>query len=280
MDFINVKLPGTTLHCAVAGNERDPLVILLHGFPEFWKGWEKIIQPLAERGYFVVAPDQRGYNLSSKPRWMPEYTMNHLVADVLNLATHFSKERFHLAGHDFGGLVTWAALMLHPQRIHKAVILNAPHPVPSLKALMTNGRQILKSWYIFAYQIPTLPELMIKATRYQFFTDIMRKSSLPGTFTNDDFKQYIKAWDRKGALTAMINWYRASVLFAPKYDSPWIDTPVKIIWGERDQYIDLTLAKKSAELCRNGSVDLIDATHWLLHEKPDLVTEKMHQFLQ
>ena len=144
---------GVCLHAVAAGPHDGPLVILLHGFPEFWYSWHKQIEPLANAGFRVVAPDQRGYNVSSKPTEIADYAVGNLVADVIAIADQLGREKFFLAGHDWGAAVAWATALQHPQRVKKLAILNVPHPAVFQRTLRHNPRQMLRSWYMAFFQI-------------------------------------------------------------------------------------------------------------------------------
>jgi pimeloyl-ACP methyl ester carboxylesterase len=150
---------GIRLHAVAAGARLAPLIILLHGFPEFWYGWRKQIGPLAAAGYRVVAPDQRGYNLSSKPPEVSDYAVPRLARDVLAIADQLGCERFHIAGHDWGAVIAWMVALQYPQRLHKLAIINVPHPSAMARALQTDPRQWLRSWYMLFFQLPRLPSL-------------------------------------------------------------------------------------------------------------------------
>jgi pimeloyl-ACP methyl ester carboxylesterase len=122
------KNGDVTIHAVAAGPEDGPLILLLHGFPEFWYGWHRQVEPLASAGFRVIVPDQRGYNLSSKPRDVSSYAIPELVSDVLAIADQLGQQQFFLAGHDWGAAVAWSVALLHPQRVAKLAIVNVPHP--------------------------------------------------------------------------------------------------------------------------------------------------------
>src|ERR1700681_4161265 len=139
------------LHAVAAGPKDGPVVVLLHGFPEFWYGWHRQIETLAATGFRVIVPDQRGYNLSSKPSSVAAYSLTELVSDVIAIADQLGQEKIFLAGHDWGAAVAWSAAQLHPQRIAKLVVVNVPHPSVMRKFLSTRPRQFLRSWYMFFF---------------------------------------------------------------------------------------------------------------------------------
>jgi len=168
ISFETLSTNGIHLLTALAGPKDGEPVFLLHGFPEAWFGWEAQIGPLAEAGFRVIVPDQRGYNLSDKPIGVSNYGMNILAQDILGLADALGYERFHLAGHDFGAMVSWNLAMHHPARIKRLAIANVPHPTVMQNYLPTHLSQILKSWYAFFFQLPNLPERIVKAKKLAF----------------------------------------------------------------------------------------------------------------
>jgi len=261
---------GIHLHTALAGPEDGEPLILLHGFPDAWFGWEAQIIQLAEAGFRVIVPDQRGYNLSDKPPGIASYGMDSLVNDVLGLADHFGYERFHLAGHDFGAMVCWNLAMHHPQRIERMAIANVPHPTVMGTYLRTHPAQMLKSWYAFFFQLPGLPERLVRANNWGFLL-----SAMPKDFTENQRDRYREAWSQPDAITSMINWYRASLRNLRKSThSSKIKIPTLIIWGKQDPHISYEMAQLSADLCVDSRIETFkEATHWVLHDKPVEVSQ-------
>lgn len=268
------------LHTAQAGPSDGPLVVLLHGFPEFWRGWHNQIGPLAEAGYRVLAPDQRGYNLSDRPAEVRAYRVEELAADVLGLLDALGRETCRLAGHDWGAVVAWYLALTQPQRVSKLVICNVPHPAVMLRYLRRSPAQMLKSWYIAFFQIPRLPEWMISRGDYAAGARSLRTSSRPGTFSDADIAEYKQAWKNSGGLTGMINWYRALARYSP---TPPPDSrvrmPVRILWGKQDAFLSYRMAEASAALCDQAELTFFDqATHWVQHEEAEAVTREMLAF--
>src|SRR5690348_10019785 len=210
LEHLNFHNGPIELHAVAAGREDAPVVLLLHGFPEFWYSWHRQIEPLASAGFRVIVPDQRGYNTSSKPRGISSYALSHLVSDVLAIADQLSQQRIFLAGHDWGAAVAWSVALLHPHRVSKLAILNVPHPSVMRRFLKTNRRQLRRSWYMFFFQLPWLPEAAFRAFHFRLGVRSLVRSSREGTFSPDDLEQYRAAWSQPGALTAMIHWYRAA----------------------------------------------------------------------
>src|SRR5215472_17136559 len=173
----DIRLTGVA-----AGPKAGPAVILLHGFPEFWYGWRHQIGPLAEAGFRVIAPDQRGYDTSSKPAPVAAYSVGDLTSDVVAIIDQLGRDRVHLAGHDWGAVIAWNLALGHPDRLIRLAILNVPHPTVMQRNLRTNPRQWLKSWYGLFFQVPVLPELIFSAGHYWTAKWTMLRSSRPGAF--------------------------------------------------------------------------------------------------
>ena len=278
----DVETNGVTLHVVTAGPGDGPPVVLLHGFPEFWYGWRHQIPMLAEAGYRVIALDQRGYNWSDKPPGIEAYTIDTLAADAVGLLDAFGYERARFVGHDWGAAVLWHALLAHPDRIDRAVTMNAPHPSVFRAFLSGNPRQLLNSWYVFFFQLPWLPERAWRAGEWLGLRWFIDTSNRSGTFPPAVLERYRTAWSQPGAFTAMLNWYRA--LFRGEVSNPplteEVSPPTMLVWGMEDPYLRPEMAAASIERCQNGRLErLDDATHWLHHEAPDSVGDLLTTFL-
>jgi len=268
-------------HAVAAGPKDGPVVVLLHGFPEFWYGWRRQIEPLAAAGFRVIVPDQRGYNLSSKPSRVAAYALTELVSDVIAIADQLGREKIFLAGHDWGAAVAWSAALLHPQRIAKLAVLNVPHPSVMRKYLSTRPRQFLRSWYMFFFQLPWLPEALFSAFNFRFGERALLRSSRPGTFSSEDLAQYRTAWSQPGALTGMINWYRALFRTRVKFSDKTVRVRTRILWGERDAFLLAEMARESLRYCTNAELfTFANATHWLQHEEPARISELLIDFFR
>jgi len=270
-----------SLHAVAAGPNDGPVVVLLHGFPEFSYGWRQQIEPLAATGFRVVVPDQRGYNLSSKPSGVAAYALAELVSDVIAIADQLGREKIFLAGHDWGAAVAWSAALLHPQRISKLAVLNVPHPSVMRKFLSTRPRQLLRSWYMFFFQLPWLPEIFFSAFNFRIVSRSLLRSSRPGTFSTEDLAQYRAAWSQPGALTGMINWYRALFRARVKFSDNIVRVPTRILWGDRDAFLLAEMARESLRYCTNAELfTFANATHWLQHEEAARVSELLIDFFR
>jgi pimeloyl-ACP methyl ester carboxylesterase len=280
----DLALPGdgVTLRAVRTGDPHGPLVLLLHGFPEFWYGWRHQLGPLAEAGFRVVALDQRGYNTSDKPPRIADYSLDRLAADIASAIPALGEERARVVGHDWGGVVAWWLALRHPGRVERLAILNAPHPPLMWRALRRSPRQMLRSWYIFMIQVPGLPEWMAPWWNWRAVVRAMQSSSRPGTFTPEDFDRYRSAWSQPGAYHAMLNWYRAALQARPPEPADLrIRVPTLVLWGARDKFIGRGLAEASVAQCDDGRLEFIEeATHWVQHEEPERVNRRLIEFLR
>ncbi len=260
-----------SLDVVEAGPPDGPPVVLLHGFPDFWWGWRHQIAALADAGFRVVAPDQRGYAHSDKPPGIDAYRLTHLVGDVVGLADALGLRRFALAGHDWGGVVAFATAARHPERVERLAVVNAPHPDTWAPYALRHPGQIVKSLYVGLFQVPGLPEALLRANRFGAMRRALEGSSRPGTFSAADLDRYVAAWSTPGALTAMLNWYRALRRPAPG-PLPRIEAETLIIWGVADRFLERGLAAAAARRCRSARVIDRDAGHWVLVEEPEAVS--------
>ena len=279
------------LYAAAAGPARGPLVLLLHGFPEMSYAWRRQMGPLAAAGFRVVAPDQRGYGWSSKPQGRAAYTLDLLAADMVALAQALGHERASVVGHDWGGLVAWTLATRHSAFCERVAILNAPHPATLLPEMLSRPVQVLKSAYIGLFQLPWLPETLLAAHDHRLLEKTLTEHSREGTFSAAELAVYHQAWAMPGALTAMLDWYRALTLprappssRAAASETPPVTVPVtmpvRVIWGDRDRALNASLAERAMAHCLQGEViHLEHAGHWLHHEEPERVNALLLQFL-
>jgi pimeloyl-ACP methyl ester carboxylesterase len=277
-------LAEARLHYVEAGD--GPLVVLLHGFPEFWYGWRHQIPALAAAGFRVIAPDMRGYNLSSKPPGVSAYAPRRLARDINDLIAERGASRAFLAGHDWGAAVAWIAAMAHPEVVERLAILNVPHPRRMLAALHGPGRQVARSWYVFFFQLPWLPERAVRAGDWWAFRRGFERDARPGAFTPADIDRYREAWSQPGAAAATINYYRASMRRHPSPRANGglvaVEAPTLVIWGERDRHLGPELAEPDrADVPRlERVVRLPDASHWVQHDEPERVSGLLIDFFK
>lgn len=196
---------GIQLYVAEAGDPEGEVILFLHGFPEFWYGWRRQIEFFASKGFRAMAPDQRGYNRSSKPSGVKAYAMQELTADIADLIQQVVQKKVYLVGHDWGGAVAWAMAQHYPHLLEKLIILNMPHPEVMQQNLRTNPKQLLKSWYTGFFQLPVLPEVTSSAFNFKVLERSMTSSANRGTFKEAEITRYKAAWRQPQALTAMIN---------------------------------------------------------------------------
>jgi pimeloyl-ACP methyl ester carboxylesterase len=280
IEHLHLDANGQRFYVAAAGPKDGPLVMLLHGFPEMSFGWRHQLGPLAAEGFRVVAPDQRGYGHSSKPAGVSAYALDVLAQDIVALAAALGRQSARLVGHDWGGIVAWQLLTDRPAFVERAVILNAPHPATMLPLLVRRPWQAIRSTYIGAFQLPWLPEAALRAHDHALLAQAMQRSSRPGTFSEDELRVYREAWSLDGALTGMLNWYRAIPL-APSLGNRRVASPVRVIWGDRDIALDADLADMAMGRCDQGQVfHLRGASHWLHHEETARVNDLVLRFLQ
>jgi pimeloyl-ACP methyl ester carboxylesterase len=273
---------GIELHAVLAGPEDGPLAVLLHGFPECWYSWRHQIPVLARAGYRVVAVDQRGYNLSDKPRGVRHYQVDLLAADIVTLIHSLGREAATLVAHDWGGLAAWRLAMDYPQVVDKLVILNAPHPVAMARALRRDGSQRLRSWYIFLFQLPWLPETVLTlsplgSARFAFQRTAVRRDA----FSETDLEILAAALAQPDAMRCMIDYYRAALRFRPARRASPVRAPTLVLWAEDD----FALGKELTYGLERGVPDLTLHTiancgHWVQNEAPVEVNEQMMAFLQ
>jgi pimeloyl-ACP methyl ester carboxylesterase len=227
---------GVTLHTVEAGDTTGDCIIFLHGFPEYWYGWKNQFSFFTQKGFRVVVPDQRGYNLSSKPSGVRAYSLPYLVGDIVALIHQLGNRKVVLVGHDWGGVVAWHLALHHP-------------------------------------------DLVCRAFDFAMLWRSMRRTANRGAFSSLDMATYKKAWRQPGALTAMLNWYRAY-----KYNrlstSARIQLPVLLLWGKKDRFLLSRMAQDSIRKCAHGKLVMVDdATHWIHHEHPHLVNTLIHDFI-
>lgn len=275
---------GIRMHYVTQGE--GPLLVLLHGFPQFWYCWRHQIGFLAELGYTVVAPDLRGYNDTDKPH--SGYDMPTLLGDIVGLVKGLGQEEAIIVGHDWGGAIAWTLAMRYPHMIQRLVILNAPHPWALQRELRTL-KQLRKSWYVFAFQIPWLPEALLSHNHAAIigrtiYNMAVQKSAFPPYVLT----QYQVAMSKPGAMTAGLNYYRATARrggYGYKgtgaRSQTTIDTPTLLIWGEQDAALGIDLTKGLEQWVHNIEIRRIpDSGHWVQEEKPDEVNAFIAQFLE
>lgn len=285
-------LGDVRLHYAWSGKkDARRLILFAHGFPEFWYVWRRQLEYFGE-DFLAVAPDMRGYNLSSKPEGVASYGIDKLVGDLVGLARHLGHEKFVLVAHDWGGGVAWSTALRHPDKVERLVIVNCPHPVTFERELTTNPVQQKASQYTLLFQTPQA-EALLEANGYDALSKLFLKKGLEtGLFTEADSRAYIEAWSQPGALTGSLNYYRAARLgpamkpggrvgsFENNIADPVVRVPTLVLWGEKDTALVVeNLNGLEAYVPDLKVVRVPDGTHWLIHEQPDLINREIRAFV-
>lgn len=269
---------GVRLHFVSAGAGK--LLVFLHGFPHFWYQWHPQLAEFS-KDHHVVAPDMRGYNLSSKPPDVAQYQLEYLVEDIRALVEHLGHTKFVLVGHDWGGVVAWAFALAHPRVLDKLVILNAPHLVIFARELTENPAQQVASQYIRSYRSPGAAE-MLRANNYErLVTSVLADGLQAGWLSEADRQAYLEAWSQPGALTSALNYYRAAPVIPPAAHHAPIEVPTLLIWGLKDPYLLAGNLSGIGKLVPGVTVQLLpDAGHWVNREKPREVNTFIREFVQ
>lgn len=277
---IDVATNGITLRCLTAGD--GPLAILLHGFPDSAESWRRQIPILAAAGYRVIAPWLRGYGQSSRPRRVDAYDIDELVNDVVGLLAEGDHERAALlVGHDWGGVIAWKLAIDHPELVEQLVVLNAPHPATFARALRT-ADQLARSSYILFFQLPRLPELMLRARKWALLRRTMQRMvHRPGAWTRSDWLAQRRALGAPGALTAALDYYRAAGRRAQR-DRAAVPATARvrvrtlILWGDLDPVLPATLLDDLGRWVRQLTVRrFADAGHWVHWDRPNAVADAL-----
>ena len=272
---------GYTLSVKCAGPADGQPILFLHGFPEFWYGWRKQIGYFASNGYHVIVPDQRGYNDSDKPERIAEYSLVQLAEDVAAIVRQLKLSETVLVGHDWGAAAAWQAAIRHPALFSRLVILNVPHPRTMFKTLVTNLKQLMKSWYMFFFQLPFVPAWIAALDGYVRFAEGMRSTANEGSFSDEDLAAYREAWQKPNAFDSMVNWYRAAFRHPDLSTEQVVEVPTLILWGKGDRFLEATMATESLHYCRSARVKYFEnATHRLQHDEPDAVNAEIEKFIR
>jgi pimeloyl-ACP methyl ester carboxylesterase len=272
---------GIRLHVVQAGPKNGTPVLLLHGFPETWRCWIRQLSVLSAAGCRVIVPDQRGYNSSDKPKGIKQYRLEELTEDILGLIDALQYEKVNLVGHDFGALVAWRLAIHHPERLHRLGILNVPHPRVMWQFLRRDFEQMRRSWYALFFQLPWLPETLLRIGNWRGAASGLRRSGKPDAFTDEDIEQYKEAWSQPGAMTAMLNWYRAAARYPPPLTGDMrVRTRTLILWGAKDFALSRRMARPSLDYCEDGRLIFFpDATHWVQREESEEINQYLLEFV-
>jgi pimeloyl-ACP methyl ester carboxylesterase len=290
MIFRFVPANSIELHTAESGSAHQPVMILLHGFPEFWFSWRHVMPVIA--GHFhVFAPDLRGYNLSSKPQAVEHYSIRVLVTDVVQFMQAVSPKPVILVGHDWGGAIAWAVAATHPQLLRKLIILNAPHPSTFVRDLFLNPQQQTASQYMHQLRSESAEQSLSARN----FEGLRRMMGVEGSWTESETAEYLKAWSQPGSFTAMLNYYRAMRVVPPDFSvgepprshvptdavvpSIEILVPTLVVWGERDHALLPSLLDGLDRYVPQLTIQRMPgATHWVQQDAPAEVAEAIIRF--
>ena len=265
---------GTRLHYVEAG--AGPLVVLLHGFPEFWYSWRKQIPALAAAGFRVIAPDLRGYNDSSKPEDVASYHPLQIARDVAGLIAQSGDAPCTVVGHDWGGLAAWLVAMVHPAVVSRLVVMNAPHPVPYGRELRRSSSQKVRAAYQLFFALPFLPRLVVRP----LLAPMMRRLA---SLTDDELAEYKAVWRKPKAVQSMLNYYRALKRYRRDLRAviKRIDVPTLLVWGEQDPVFIRATTENFAEWVPDLRVERIaEAGHFVQSDAPTKVNELLVGFLR
>lgn len=277
------QIGDVRLHCVTAG-AGERLIILLHGFPEFWYSWRSQLEALSDK-FTVVAPDLRGYNLSGKPAGIAEYRMEKLIDDVTGLIRHFGREQAAIVGHDWGAAIAWRLAEQHPEYVWKLAAMQVPPG--AVWRRNSSFKQLLTSWYMYFFQLPLLPELLLKFNDFAVMERAMKTSAAQGwVFTNEIIEKYKKSWREENAVTGMLNYYRANLSLRSQMrrdgdsGSAKITVPTLFIYGERDTAILPATVKnvQDAVAAKFVEVRIFNAGHWVQQEAATEVNDALHEF--
>ncbi len=293
VQFERFELGPVELNVAMAGDRTRPLVLCLHGFPEYWASWREVMAQLVP-DYRLVAPDQRGFNLSSRPEGRDAYRVKHLVADIAALADQLSPGKpFILCGHDWGASVAYAYAFAFPHRVSHLVIANGTHPVCFQKALLADPAQRAASQYFHKLRAEGAATLMTQ-------DNFRRTMNMLAGFSKADWmtpaigRDYLDAWGQPGAMQAMLHWYSSSPIIVPQpgatvdhaplldidRDRVLVRMPHLVIWGEADEALRPSCLEGLAEYAGDLTIRRTpDAGHWILHERPEFVAQAIREFL-
>lgn len=274
------RVNEVTLEVAEAGPADGPLVILLHGFPDFWQGWHLQIPPLIEAGFRVLLPNQRGYGGSGKPGEIAAYDLDVLADDVIGLADSEGRASFQVVGHDWGGIVAWWVAARYPHRVERLAVLNAPHPGAFQKYVRRHPTQLLRSSYVAFFQLPWLPETVLSAGNGALMLWAIRSTSRPGAFDKSDHAYLMEGWSQEGSLRGMLNYYRALVRRSAGSLQRRVTPPTLILFGTNDPAEEPGLAEASEAYCDDSRrVEFREACHWIQREEPERVNAELLAFL-
>ena len=288
-----IEINELKIHYVKSGTD-GKTILFLHGFPEFWYMWHKQLEEFG-RDHTAIAMDMRGFNLSDKPPNVDDYKTSHLVSDIKAMLERFSPGRKAiLVAHDWGGAVAWAFALTHPELLEKLIIINSPHPAVFLRELKNNPEQQKASAYMLMFRKPEA-EALLSANNYAGLAKaVFDSSTRPEAYTDDDRRAYLAAWAQPGALTGGLNYYRASKIGPPSPVDPQlgavtfadassfvVKVPTLVVWGEMDRALLTGCLDGLEQFVPDLTLKRVpDGSHWVVHEKPELVNNYIRQFIE
>ena len=284
----NIQTNGIVLHVATAGDPSNPMLLFLHGFPEFWYAWRHQLETLSD-DFFCVAPDTRGINRSEKPLDAASYDLEELVADTAGLIEAFEKEKAVVIGHDWGGFIAWETAIRRPDVVEKLIVVNCAHPGIMSEELQRDGsEQQTRSQYMLLFRSEQAEAALSNDRFAGFRTNILEPLVAAGHLTEADVQAYIDAWSVEGALTGGLNYYRANRAGPPSGDDAeprgvaetMISVPTMVLWGEKDPYFAPECVDRLAEAVPDLRLERFpDADHWIVHQEPDRVSALIRDYV-
>ncbi|XP_056102210.1 epoxide hydrolase 4 [Rhinichthys klamathensis goyatoka] len=283
--YVRIKESGLRFHYVAAGERGKPLMLFLHGFPEFWFSWRHQLREFKSE-FRVVAVDMRGYGESDLPSSAESYRLDYLVTDIKDIVEYLGYNRCFLVGHDWGGIIAWLCAIHYPEMVTKLIVLNSPHPCVFTDYALRHPSQMLKSSYYFFFQLPHFPELMLSINDFKalknLFTSRSTGISCKGRWlTTEDLEAYLYALSQPGALTGALNYFRNVFSVLPLNQSE-VKSPVLLLWGERDAFLEQDMAEACRLYIRNHfRLNIISgASHWLQQDQPDIVNTLIWTFIK
>ncbi|XP_006001130.1 epoxide hydrolase 4 [Latimeria chalumnae] len=283
--YVRIKESGLRFHYVAAGERGKPLMLLLHGFPEFWYSWRHQLREFKSE-YRVVAVDLRGYGESDAPTGRENYNLDYSITDIKDIVESLGYSKCVLIGHDWGGLIAWMIAVYYPEMVAKLVILNFPHPTVFTEYILQHPSQFIKSSYYFFFQVPWVPEFMFtindfKSLKYLFTSHTTGIGRRGCRLTKEDIDAYLYVFSQSGALTGPINHYRNifSCLPLKKHE---VTSPTLLLWGEKDAFLELDMAEITKRHVKNHfRLSIVSgASHWLQQDQPDVVNKLIWTFLK
>ncbi|KAG8555718.1 hypothetical protein GDO81_017786 [Engystomops pustulosus] len=282
--YVRIKDSGLRFHYVAAGERGKPLMLLLHGFPEFWYSWRHQLREF-KREYRVVALDLRGYGETDAPSCKDNYKLDYIIVDVKEILDSLGYTKCVLIGHDWGGMIAWLIAICYPEMVTKLIVLSFPHPTVFTEYILRHPSQLLKSGYYFFFQMPWFPELMYTVNDYKILKDLFTSEATGITrhnsrFTEEDMEAYLYVFSQPGALTGPLNHYR-NIFSCLPLKHHQVTMPTLLLWGEHDAFVEVEMAEQTRVYVKNYfqlSV-LSQGSHWLQQDQADLVNTLIWTFL-